>query len=129
MASLPTGDHRVKLQEDQWADRHTPNSRLLFRFSAVTFNTHRIHFDQPYATAHEGYPALVVQGPLTALLVAESIRRTCEKDLVRFEFRAIAPLFVDSTFTIVGSPSAEISAEVFRNDGVKAMEVVAELDS
>jgi 3-methylfumaryl-CoA hydratase len=103
---------------------------LLFRFSAITFNSHRIHYDKPYATTVEGYPALVVQGPLTALLVGEAIRGTSKREIVRFEFRANAPLFVDSEFTIVGTAGArntDITARIVRNDGIEAMTASAEL--
>jgi 3-methylfumaryl-CoA hydratase len=124
---LPVGALRPSIKAEQWSDRHRPNSRLLFRFSSLTFNSHRIHFDRPYATSVEDYPTLVVHGPLTALLVAESIRRACGRDLARFEFRANAPLFVDSELTIVGTRGTPIEAEVVRNDGVKAMQVWAEL--
>ena len=124
---LPSGEHRPSVDGDQWFDHRRLNSRLLFRFSSITFNTHRIHYDQPYATSVEGYPALVVHGPLTALLVAESIRRACGPDLARFEFRANAPLFVDSELMIVGTPGTPVVAQVIRNDGVEAMRVLADL--
>jgi 3-methylfumaryl-CoA hydratase len=99
----------------------------LFRFSSVTFNSHRIHYDEPYATGVEGYPALVVHGPLTALLVAQSIRERFTRDLDRFEFRASAPLFCGDPFTIVGSPGPPLSAQVIRNDGAEAMSITARL--
>ncbi len=127
---MPVGDHRPTVAGDQWSDRHRPDSRLLFRFSSVTFNTHRIHYDQPYATSVEGYPALVVHGPLTALLVGESIRQATGREVTRFEFRATAPLFAGSEFTIVGTPGGPgepVAATVVRNDGTEAMQVSADL--
>jgi 3-methylfumaryl-CoA hydratase len=124
---LPEGDHRPELSEGQWAQRHAPDTKTLFRFSAVTFNSHRIHYDQPYATAVEGYPALVVHGPLTALLVAESVREHFKSDLDHFEFRASAPLFAETPFTIVGTEGTPINAVVVRNDGAEAMSVSARL--
>jgi len=127
---LPVGDHRPTVIAGQWSDRHRPDSRLLFRFSSVTFNTHRIHYDQPYATAVEGYPALVVHGPLTALLVGESVRRACGREVARFEFRATAPLFAGSEFTIVGTPGGPgepVAVTVVRNDGAESMQVSAGL--
>jgi hydroxyacyl-ACP dehydratase HTD2-like protein with hotdog domain len=123
----PVGDHRPPVGEDEWHQRHVPDSRLLFRFSAVTFNTHRIHYDQPYATGVEGYPGLVVHGPLTALLVGESIRREHGRELARFEFRANAPLFADHPFTIVGRRGDPVTARVVRNDGTDAVQVTAKL--
>lgn len=67
----------------------------LFRFSALTFNSHRIHYDLPYARDVAGYPALVVHGPLQALLIAEAWRRWHpEQPLARLSLRARAPLFL-----------------------------------
>lgn len=70
----------------------TPDSRLLFRFSALTYNTHRIHYDAPYATDVEGYPGLVVQGPLLALLMLELPRRAGSRTS-EFEYRLLRPAF------------------------------------
>jgi 3-methylfumaryl-CoA hydratase len=126
---MPVGSFRPELEAGQWEERQTLDSATLFRFSSVTFNSHRIHYDRPYATLVEGYPALVVHGPLTALLVGESIRRKCGGELVRFEFRAIAPLFAAAPFTIVGTPGTPVVARVVRNDGLEAMRVTAELRS
>ena len=66
---------------------------MLFRFSAVTFNSHRIHYDRTYAAAEEGYPALVVHAPLVAMLLLQLLRKNSEKHIRRFEYRALAPLF------------------------------------
>ncbi|KUO16414.1 hypothetical protein [Streptomyces dysideae] len=69
---------------------------LLFRFSALTYNAHRIHYDRDYATDVEGYPALVVHGPLQAVLLADAVARFFPCRAVRsFEFRALAPAFDD----------------------------------
>ena len=62
-------------------DRVDPQPPLLFRFSAITFNTHRIHYDVPYARDVEGYPGLVVQGPLTAMTVAGFVERSTGRRL------------------------------------------------
>jgi hydroxyacyl-ACP dehydratase HTD2-like protein with hotdog domain len=124
---LPVGDLRPEVSRAQWREDHTLDSPTLFRFSAVTFNSHRIHYDQPYATSIEGYPALVVHGPLTALLVAEAIRTKAGRPLDRFEFRASAPLFVDLPFAIVGTSGEAPEAHVVRNDGLEAMHVMARL--
>jgi len=73
----------------------TPDEALLFRFSALTYNTHRIHYDQPYVTAVEGYPGLVVHGPLLALMLLEMPRRhRADRDLARCEYRLSRPAFV-----------------------------------
>jgi 3-methylfumaryl-CoA hydratase len=67
---------------------------LLFRFSALTYNAHRIHYDQEYARAAEGYPGLVVHGPLQVLLMAELARREAARPAASgFSYRLVAPLF------------------------------------
>lgn len=70
-----------------------PDPIALFRFSAATFNSHRIHYDLPYAMAEEGYPERVVHGPFTAAQLAEGARKALGRPLTRFGFRALAPLF------------------------------------
>lgn len=74
-----------------------PSPALLFRYSALTFNTHRIHYDHPYATGTEGYRGLVVHGPLIATLLLDLARRTLESEaaLARFSFRAVSPAVAD----------------------------------
>ena len=97
-----------------------PGSVDLFRFSAVTFNSHRIHYDLPYATGVEGYPALVVQGPFTA---ARLYRLAVGGGVTprRFAFRAQAPLFADQPVRLRrGAASGTVVA--IRCDGVTAME-------
>jgi 3-methylfumaryl-CoA hydratase len=72
----------------------TPDAPLLFRFSALTYNTHRIHYDQPYVTAVEGYPGLVVHGPLLALMLLEIPRRDRpERAVTAFDYRLSRPAF------------------------------------
>lgn len=70
----------------------TPDPRLLFRYSALTFNTHRIHYDAPYARGEERYRGLVVHGPLTAsLLLQLAARELGDNALKRFSFRGVSP--------------------------------------
>ena len=74
---------------------------LLFRFSALTFNGHRIHYDQPYVTGTEGYPGLIVHGPLMGLLQMELARRSNPARIARsFEFRALSPVFAGGVFSV-----------------------------
>ena len=74
---------------------------VLFRFSALTFNGHRIHYDQPYVTGTEGYPGLIVHGPLMGLLQVELARRSNpDRVLAGFEFRALSPVFGGATLTV-----------------------------
>ena len=67
---------------------------MLFRYSAVTFNSHRIHYDRPYAIQEEGYPGLVVHGPLLATLLIHHFKQEHpDKNIRHFEFRAVNPVF------------------------------------
>jgi len=77
---------------------------LLFRFSALTGNTHRIHYDQSYTTDVEGFPALVVHGPLLAIYMAE-LARANGGDISSFEFRLSRPVFVTDRIRVQGHPS------------------------
>jgi 3-methylfumaryl-CoA hydratase len=81
---------------------------LLFRFSALTYNTHRIHYDQPYATGVEGYPGPVVHGPLLALLLLEIPRRGMPASTVTaFDFRLSRPAFAGGTVVATGDPDGD----------------------
>jgi 3-methylfumaryl-CoA hydratase len=103
---------------------------LLFRFSALTFNAHRIHYDEAYARDAEGYPGLVVHGPLTAILLAELVREHEARPLASFSFRAVAPLFGGAAVHLHGAPSADgasVVLEARRPDGTVAMTATAEL--
>lgn len=85
----------------EWSKSVEPDTALLFRYSALTSNGHRIHYDQHYARHEEHYPDLVVHGPLTATLL-QNFAREIRPDarLARFEFRGVHPLFVSSPFTL-----------------------------
>jgi len=84
-----------------WGRAVHPDEPLLFRYSALTFNGHRIHYDLPYAREVEGYPALVVHGPLTAtLLQMFAIENGGGRRLSAFEFRGVAPLFAGRPFRL-----------------------------
>lgn len=88
-----------------WRDTVRPDPVLLFRYSALTLNGHRIHYDQPYVTAVEGYPGLVVHGPLIATLLLDlALRAAPGRWIDSFSFRALSTLFVDAPFTVNGQP-------------------------
>ncbi|GAA1695633.1 MaoC family dehydratase N-terminal domain-containing protein [Fodinicola feengrottensis] len=94
-----------------WQLRVRPDPVLLFRFSALTHNAHRIHYDQPYATQVEGHPGLVVHGPLLALLLLELPRREAPDRTVRdFRWRACRPLFDHQLVTVSGGSGGELTA-------------------
>ena len=113
-----------------WRETVQPTTVLLFRFSAVTFNSHRIHYDHHYATEVERYPDLVVHGPLTAMLLAQSAARHLAKPLRSFAYRASSPLFVQQPVSLDGvlieSPEGETATmTATRIDGVVAMSATA----
>jgi len=84
---------------------------LLFRFSALTFNSHRIHYDQPYVTRVEGYPGLVVHGPLLALLALEVPRRRApDRRVTAFTYRLTRPAFAGRDVVAGGDPGGEVTA-------------------
>lgn len=86
-----------------WSRRIEATPALLFRYSAVTFNAHRIHYDKPYATGEEGYAATVVQGQLVATILLEEVRcRYPDREVAAFDFRVVRPLFEGATFAIEG---------------------------
>ena len=99
---------RPEPPEATWRRLITPDPVLLFRYSALTFNAHRIHYDRPYAMNEEGYPGLVVHGPLIATLLLELLREHAEgKALVTFNFRAVRPLFDTEPFEVAGASSED----------------------
>lgn len=91
-----------------WRRAWTFDSPRLFRYSALTFNSHRIHYDRDYAVHDEAYPGLVVHGPLLATLMLEPVRTQSPRRTVRrFEFRAIAPVFDGDTVHACGVPDGD----------------------
>jgi 3-methylfumaryl-CoA hydratase len=107
-----------------WRRAIRPDPVLLFRYSALTFNGHRIHYDQPYVTKVEGYPGLIVHGPLIATLLLDLVRREApERALARFSFRAVSPLFDIAPFTVNGNATGDGATIWAANDaGGLAME-------
>jgi 3-methylfumaryl-CoA hydratase len=102
---------------------------LLFRFSALTSNAHRIHYDRPYATGVEHYPGLVVHGPLQALLLLELVRARFPRETVaQFRFQARRPIFDDGPFTCVALKNGStIDLSTRSRDGLTSMTALAEL--
>jgi 3-methylfumaryl-CoA hydratase len=107
-----------------WGRAVQPDEVLLFRYSALTFNGHRIHYDRRYATETEGYPGLVVHGPLIATLLLDLLRRQMpEAQIARLEFRAASPLFDTGPFKVNGKPGDGKMVALWANspDGNLAM--------
>ena len=114
---------KVDLSDWDITESLTPNSALLFRYSALTFNTHRIHYDHPYATELEGYPALVVHGPLMAsLLLRFANEHASGCKIHKFEFRGLAPAFCDQNLFLAGNNiEGGFDLAVIGADGKKRM--------
>jgi 3-methylfumaryl-CoA hydratase len=92
----------------RWSRQVTPDPVLLFRYSALTFNGHRIHYDRSYVTQVEGYPGLIVHGPLIASLLVDLLREHLpDNTLEAFSFRAVGPLFDIEPFSIHAEPDAD----------------------
>jgi 3-methylfumaryl-CoA hydratase len=103
--------------DPQWRRRVAPDPVLLFRYSALTFNSHRIHYDRGYALDVEGYPGLVVHGPLIAtLLLHELVAPAPERQIATYRFRAVRPIFDTAPFDICGS-LIDDGADLFAADG------------
>jgi len=90
-----------------WKKVFTPDPVVLFRYSALTFNGHRIHYDYPYVTETEGYPGLVQNGGLTNLLLFELARAHAAKPVAYLSARNVRPMFAGHPFTLCGEPSAD----------------------
>ena len=86
-----------------WSREIVPDDVLLFRYSALTFNGHRIHYDRQYVTEVEGYPGLIVHGPLIATLLMDLVRRNApDADVATFRFKAVRPTFDLNPFRVNG---------------------------
>ncbi|WP_419934258.1 FAS1-like dehydratase domain-containing protein [Candidatus Palauibacter sp.] len=111
-----------------WSESVTPDAAMLFRFSALTFNAHRIHYDRDYARGVELYPDLVVHGPLTALLLADLATRRSGRSLRTLTCRARRPMLVDRPITIEGDPTdREVSLRALDATGALTMSADATL--
>jgi len=113
----------------QWSRDLRPDTVLLFRYSALTFNSHRIHYDRYYATGEEGYASLVVQGPLTATLLLDLLHREVPgAKVAAFEFRAVYPLLEGSILQLQGRRDGrEARLWALGDSGALAMEAQARL--
>jgi 3-methylfumaryl-CoA hydratase len=115
-----------------WRRELAIDETLLFRFSALTYNAHRIHYDQKYATNIEGYPDLVVHAPLQALALAELCRfHLGERRILSFGFRAKRPAFNGAPLQLRGRLIDEqhVELEAIDSEGLTTMSAVAILAS
>lgn len=107
----------------------TPDTPLLLRYSALTFNAHRIHYDLPYARDVEGYAGLVVHGPLTATLLLDHVARLVGANrLTHFAFRGVAPAYAGEVLTLAArQDGAQITLAAFGPTGDLAMQAEASI--
>lgn len=113
--------------EAQWSRQVQPDSVMLFRYSALTFNGHRIHYDRDYATHKEGYSGLVVHGPLTATLLLDLLLRELpEAKVVSFSFRGVAPLLDTDVIHLQGCRQAQ-QVKLWALNGAGALAMTAEV--
>lgn len=116
--------------EDEMSADLLPDTRMLFRFSALTYNAHRIHYDQPYATGVEGYPGLVVHGPLLALLLLEVPRRHLPgRRVASFSYRLTRPAFAGVSVRATGRANgAEVRLSAAAGTSAPSISGTAVLD-
>ena len=116
----------------RWARSWVPDDVLLFRYSALTFNGHRIHYDRRYVTEVEGYPGLIVHGPLIATLLLDLLRHAMpDANVARYEFRAIRPVFDLHPFAVCGEPQPDgTTVRLWARDheGFLAMDATATIE-
>ena len=132
---LPTPGERAPApvaapEPAQWQRQIHPDPVLLFRYSALTFNGHRIHYDRSYVTEVEGYPGLIVHGPLIATLLLDLLRRELpQARLQQFRFRAVKPLFDIAEFSVCGRRNDDGTVALWARtaEGHLAMEAQATL--
>ena len=112
-----------------WVRARKLNPVMLFRYSALTFNSHRIHYDHVYATKEEGYAGLVAQAPLVATMLMHFTEHESEKKLKAFSFRVRAPIFAVESFEMEGLPDDRgDSAKVWAMTSERGLAMEAEAD-
>jgi 3-methylfumaryl-CoA hydratase len=116
--------------DEQFSRAIVPDPVLLFRYSALTFNGHRIHYDRSYVTEVEGYPGLIVHGPLIATLLMDLLRRNLPDATVKhFAFKAVRPTFDIHPFTVCGKVEGQTVTLWGRDhEGWLTMQATAEID-
>lgn len=116
------------LPDCAWSETVPVDPVLLFRFSALTFNAHRIHYDRAYATDVERYPGLVVHGPLQAILLFDAAcRHAPDRRPARFDFRGVRPMFDAGPLALNGRANEAGGLDLFTADGEGAVGMQATL--
>jgi 3-methylfumaryl-CoA hydratase len=119
----------TRAAQGEWQREIVPDDVLLFRYSALTFNGHRIHYDRRYVTEVEGYPGLIVHGPLIATLLMDLVRRHApDAQVASFRFKAVRPTFDLHPFKVNGQREGrEIRLWAQDHEGWLTMDAVATL--
>jgi 3-methylfumaryl-CoA hydratase len=115
----------TSLPEGDWQRDLIPDPVLLFRYSALTMNGHRIHYDMPYAMRVEAYPGLVVQGPLQATLLADLAARSLSRPLDSFAFKGLSPAFAGAPLHLRGEPNQCGASLWAEQGGIRTMSAIA----
>ena len=126
----PAATPQTAPADETFSRRIVPDPVLLFRYSALTFNGHRIHYDRSYVTEVEGYPGLIVHGPLIATLLMDLLRRHRPSAVIKhFSFTAKSPLFDLHPFEVCGRSDGERTVALWarNHQGALAMQATAEL--
>jgi 3-methylfumaryl-CoA hydratase len=130
-AAAPTPLNKGMADLSAWTICRTiiPSAPLLFRYSALTFNSHRIHYDQPYASSVEGYRGLVVHGPLIASMLLDlAAHEFGQNALTQFSMRAVSPAFAGEPLHLAGSVDGRVvSLAALANDGRTIMSAEAQI--
>jgi 3-methylfumaryl-CoA hydratase len=112
-----------------WSRTVTPDPVMLFRYSALTYNGHRIHYDYPYVTEVEHYPGVIVHGPLLATLLADLVRLNSDRRMTEFSFQARSPIYCIAPFRVVGVPGEDGTVDLKAEgpEGALSMQASARL--
>lgn len=116
--SPPKLEGDIVAPDAQWSEIIVPSPVMLLRYSAVTFNGHRIHYDQPYTTLTEGYPGLVVHGPMIATLMCRAFTNAHpDKQVVSLSYRGLRPLISPRPFNVAGALGEDGKAHLWAEQG------------
>jgi 3-methylfumaryl-CoA hydratase len=119
--ATPAPQNGAAVPNASWHSEIQPNTVLLFRYSALTMNSHRIHYDRPYTVDVESYPSLVVHGPLQATLLADLAVRKLKSPITSFDFRGQSPALDIETLHVCGEPTEGGATLWTEQNGAKNM--------
>lgn len=125
-ASLPATPAAAEMRPAQFSTTFTPTSTTLFRYSALTFNGHRIHYDLDYCRNVEGYASLVIHGPLVATLLANFAEEVSGRTVREFNYRGLSPALLGETITLAASIDGDrVALAAILGNGARSMEAEA----